>query len=141
MTAGFVLFLYVKSYFLWYFFLITIYKPLISFCFMKCEVFPNKWCRGKKTTHQIHKILIAWKNNGKTAAIVFRHTFRSCIKTKSLRHILSVIYIYWHFIYSYWIANRFAFFFLTNRFQKIGSKITVDYILRKCWSKTLPRFL
>ena len=30
-------FLYVNSYFLWYFF-VTIYKPLFPYCFMKCEV-------------------------------------------------------------------------------------------------------
>ena len=32
------IFLYVNSYFLWYFFLITVYKPPISYCFMKCVV-------------------------------------------------------------------------------------------------------
>ena len=103
MTAGFVLFLYVKSYLLWYFFLITIYKPLFLFVLWNVRFSQTNDAGGKNgnlhnrlyklTTHQIHKILIAWKNNGKTAAIVFQHTFRSCIKTKSLRHILSVIYI------------------------------------------------
>jgi len=43
MTAGFVLF-YMLIHISYVFFLITIYKPLISYCFMKCEVLPNKNC-------------------------------------------------------------------------------------------------
>ena len=64
MTAGFV-----NSYLLWYFFLITIYYPLISYCFMKCEIYQTNDVKKR----EFSRYNIIWRSAYIQCTQVWRH--------------------------------------------------------------------